>query len=328
MNKNGFTLIELLAVIIILSLLVLLTSTAVTKIVKDSKQELSSTQIATIESTAKLWGADNLDKLPDAGECGYVTLEDLKEFGYIDSNIIDPNSNSNISDELLIKLTTTLSSYGVPITNYEVNPESVEGCKHSPIICELDEGYTSKNVGAKYTCNLDIEREFYVLENNSESKKISLIMDKNYSDSYVPITTSWCTDGESDNTTCKNINATGSAAPEGKDYIGHITEVFDTLGITVSFPTASQIALADGKNYLNYPLLSQSWLYGNLNSSSVPYGYWTASPNDDYINIAWYVSYGGYLSGDFAHNDFDIDVNIDTRYGVRPVITISKSLLD
>lgn len=130
MNKKGFTLVELLAVVIILALLALLTSTAVTKLVKDSKEDLYNTQIALIKSAAESWGADNLLDLPDSGECSYLTLADLKGYGLIDSDITDPRNNEPFSDDLKIKITTTLSSYGKPVTDFEVNPESIDGCSH------------------------------------------------------------------------------------------------------------------------------------------------------------------------------------------------------
>lgn len=128
MKDKGFTLVELLAVVIILALLALLTSTSVTKIVKNSKKELSDTQIKLIESAAKTWGADNLNILPPAGECSYLTLRDLKEYGLIDSKVIDSNTNKELSDNLKIKITTTTNSYGNSITNYEVNPSNVSTC--------------------------------------------------------------------------------------------------------------------------------------------------------------------------------------------------------
>ena len=311
MNRRGFTLIELLAVIIILSLLALLTSTAITNIVRDSKQELSDTQISLIETAARLWGADNLDKLPDAGECGYLTVEDLKEFGLIDSNLIDPKTNENISDNLYIKITSTLSSYGVPVISYEVDPESVEGCKHSAQICSLVEG-SSKVVGSEYNCTLDKDRTFYVLENNPSSDNISLIMDRNFTDDYVPLKTAWCTDGGDDNRTCKNINTTGNQALEGKDYIGHITEVFNRLEATVSFPTKDQLYNANNGSMSNLPV----WLYTYLNNA----GYWTSSA---YISSNSYCVVSGPSGGVITNS---LSRNID--YGLRPVITIPKSLLD
>lgn len=130
MNKKGFTLVELLAVIIILSLLALLASTAVTKIVKDSKKDLSNTQLELIKSAAEVWGADNLSQLPSSGECGYLTLEDLQKSGSIDSNIINPETNEVISPDLKIKVSTKNNYYGNPKITYEVNPDSIEGCSH------------------------------------------------------------------------------------------------------------------------------------------------------------------------------------------------------
>ncbi|MBQ9071572.1 MAG: prepilin-type N-terminal cleavage/methylation domain-containing protein [Bacilli bacterium] len=131
MNKKGFTLIELLAVIVILALLALLTTTSITKLVKDSKKDLSDIQIASIKSAAEAWGAENLGLLPDAGECKYMTLLTLKVNGLIDSNIIDPNTNENISNDLKIKISTIKNS-GKDIVSYEINPQTIEGCKYIP----------------------------------------------------------------------------------------------------------------------------------------------------------------------------------------------------
>ena len=126
--RRGFTLVELLAVIVILALLALLTSTAITKIVKDSKQTLSDTQLALIKSAAEMWGADNLDKLPDAGSCSYLTLQKLKDEGLINSSVVDAKTNEEISNDLKIKISTTTTPSGKQIVNYEVNPSSLDGC--------------------------------------------------------------------------------------------------------------------------------------------------------------------------------------------------------
>ena len=66
---------ELLAVIIILSLLALLANTSVTKVVKDSKVDLYNIQIENIKLAAESWGADNLYKLPNSGECKYLIMD-------------------------------------------------------------------------------------------------------------------------------------------------------------------------------------------------------------------------------------------------------------
>ena len=130
-HNNGFTLVELLAVIIILSLLALIASTAVTKLVADTKSDLSDTQMTLIKSAAESWGAENLTLLPSAGECKYLTLGELKEAGLMDSKIIDPKTNEELSDDFKVKITGTLNKHDKLIIDYEVNPESVEGCSEA-----------------------------------------------------------------------------------------------------------------------------------------------------------------------------------------------------
>ena len=150
MNKKGFTLVELLAVIIILSFLALLAGTAVTKLLRDSKEELYNTQIISIKSAAEAWSADNLKKLPSAGNCSYLTLSDLKKYGLIDSSIINPKTNKEFSNDLKIKISTTLGNYSTTITNFEVDPESVAGCK-GVYTCTLVSGDGTK-VGDEISC--------------------------------------------------------------------------------------------------------------------------------------------------------------------------------
>ena len=174
----------------------------------------------------------------------------------------------------------------------------------------------SFNYGDEYTCQVgdSYSNTFFVLGNSGDN--VSLIMKENYTDSYVPQTLAWCTDGGSDSTTCKNISTTGSDAPEGKDYLGHIKEIFNKEGVTVSFPTYNQL-----KNVS--PDTMPTWLYDYLNNTTHPvsklYGYWTITPRDIASSLAWFVnSYG---------NVYTNSVDSASWYGVRPVITISKSLI-
>ena len=60
--------------------------------------------------------------------------------------------------------------------------------------------------------------------------------------------------------------------------------------------------------------------YGCNVEDSSNYGYWTSSPVHDSTNVAWRLIRGGTL-----HSDF---VNIEIHGGLRPVITISKSILN
>ena len=317
--KKGFTLIELLAVIVILAIIALIAVPIVLNIINDARESGYKRSIDNYGKAVEQAIATYQINHPNEEIKGLYKAEDDK---LIDSATGDPIEGLSINydgSRMSSKRVVVYENGTIYMSGCSVGGHSVVDYTYGTPLCELQDG-TSKEVSSKYICHLDKDRIFYVLENNKSSENISLIMDRNFTDSYVPVTTAWCTDGGSNNTTCKNINTTGETAPEGKDYIGHITEVFNNSEVTVSFPTASQVALADGKNYLDYPTLSQSWLYGNLNSSSAPYGYWTASPRVDGSNHAWLVSYNGLV--------FNYNVSNDNYTGVRPVITISKSLLD
>lgn len=96
MNKKGFTLAELLAVLVILSILALITTTAVMKIIKSSRDKLYDDQIKLIEKASEKWALDNSDLV------GYTTpyclsMDDLLKSGHIEKDtLIDPRDESDI----------------------------------------------------------------------------------------------------------------------------------------------------------------------------------------------------------------------------------------
>ncbi len=71
----------------------------------------------------------------------------------------------------------------------------------------------------------------------------------------------------------------------------------------------------------SYDISLPRYLYQNLYTDekpSLPSGYWTLSSNASYSYYAWDVGYGGSVGYDSVSSEYD--------YGVRPVITVSKSL--
>ena len=174
MNKKGFTLVELLAVIIILSLLGLLISTSVTKVVKDSKEDLYDTQIKLIKSAAEAWGADNLYDLPEAGNCKYLLLQDLKEYGLIDNNITNPKTNKLFSDNLIIRIDGKQNVMGLNNVTYEVDSTDIKDCEpiYNSLITEendttypwnIVEGlYKSTNHNHNTTSNMTFKFKLFV----------------------------------------------------------------------------------------------------------------------------------------------------------------------
>ena len=183
----------------------------------------------------------------------------------------------------------------------------------------------SFNYGDEYTCQVgdNYSNTFFVLENNTDT--VSLIMKENYTDSYVPKTLSWCTDGGEDNTTCKSINLTGSNASTGKDYLGHIKSIFNKDEVEVSFPSANQIGTSSRKPFSDSVINGLStWLHDYLDETIHPVagvkGYWTTTPRAAYSDEAWIVHYSGRLD--------KISVGFAGYYGIRPVITIPKFLIN
>lgn len=346
MNKKGFTLVELLAVVIILALLALITSTSVTKMVKDSKDELSETQIELIKTSAKTWGADNLDKLPSPGKCSYLTLGDLKEYGLIDSKVINASTNKEISDNLIIKLTTTTNSYGNPITNYEVNSNDISGCSHNlykkyengeEVYFDVKNGkactkreyenswdattqdYLNSKTGYNGikeetdTTNANSCLKFYAFNDNQETKIVNLLLDHNIGSS------SWSSNGSDEDGPVDLLSKLkletdswkGTEIPNNYRYISYKDQEYKARLITAQ-------EVADLVKIENFNENSTGNGYYNF-SSNVGYewlgnNYWTASVYNNGSGGAWLV--GTNLIGGNT---------ITSQSGVRPVIEVSKS---
>lgn len=99
-NKDGFTLIELTTVIVLIAILSALAAIPINNIIKNSKKELNESQKKQIVLAAQNWAIDNDDKLPKRGVNDAdvkITLEDLYADGYLDNDVIDLNSNTQIS---------------------------------------------------------------------------------------------------------------------------------------------------------------------------------------------------------------------------------------
>jgi len=344
MNKKGFTLVELLAVIIILSLLALLTNTAVTKLVKDSKDELSDTQIQLIQSAAEAWGADNLLKLPKAGECSYLTLENLQKYGLIDSSIIDPNTNDEISPDLKIKITTTTSEYGNTIISYEVNPDTVFGCKQIYDICEPVTGedlnykyvyysneehligeatYTTgtKSVGDAYRCQVN-ENDSYIFNiiGQDESGNYNLLLNHNLGHitadssesidailaSLTNLTDSWT------NLDKRTDSYTDSLSDTGVNY------TFDYAGYYARFIKTGE--LSEFAPLLGWSENSKPWI------SSIPKDVTTLIETDWMYVSSEITSLAGSDNG-FVITGLGCAVAncSGSMTGIRPVITVSEN---
>ena len=93
MNNKGFTLMEILGVITLLAILSTLIILSVNKSLKDSKETLYQQQIEEIKAAAGMWRTDNIEIIPDNDYC-IVSLQQLKDEGYIKKDIINPKTDA------------------------------------------------------------------------------------------------------------------------------------------------------------------------------------------------------------------------------------------
>ena len=93
MNNKGFTLMEILGVITLLAILSTLIILSVNKSLKDSKETLYQQQIEEIKAAAGMWRTDNIENTPDNDYC-IVSLQQLKDEGYIKGDIINPKTDA------------------------------------------------------------------------------------------------------------------------------------------------------------------------------------------------------------------------------------------
>ena len=136
MNNKAFTLVELLAAITILALLALITVPAVTKPIKDSKQNLYDTQLRNFKDAAKSFGAERMfSSLPSYDEqnkCLLIPLNNL-----IDEGLVEPNVKNPLTGDVFTS---------------EVNNNTIKG-----IVVKIDNQGTTSNkyVYSVYDCEKD-----------------------------------------------------------------------------------------------------------------------------------------------------------------------------
>ncbi|MBQ9011816.1 MAG: prepilin-type N-terminal cleavage/methylation domain-containing protein [Bacilli bacterium] len=104
--KKGFTLIELLAVLVLLSIIGLIAVPAISNILKTNGEKISESQKTLVEKAAKNWANANAFSLPGNSEEASITIESLKEEGYLENSDI-----KNIDDNSCVIIQNTSGKY-------------------------------------------------------------------------------------------------------------------------------------------------------------------------------------------------------------------------
>ena len=365
--KKGFTLIELLAVIIVLSVIVLITMPIVTTTIKNAKKGSAETSaenyIRAVELTISnlklnrkhvydgiytIDGDGNLigDKLPngklevdasgDKPTSGTIVIKGggVSETGTRlvmgDYNIKYKDGKLAISEPykgVLCKANTTKATALVWAGNADPSEESSYTREEVGLLAS--EATSKYDVGVTYTCEFgDGEQNtFYVLETSGDY--ISLIAGMNFGAPVAWVTKEdyLATGGtESDwNKGCELCGNTDLGPITANKTLKEKTSSWTKLDEDqVTLPTAYQVATAAGLTFDGSEELSNlpTWLDSYTKYTAGTRGYWTSTIYDLSVFQAWSVNFGKTLA--YKSNGFVINANY---YGVRPVITISKSNL-
>ena len=108
---KGFTLIELMGVITILAILSVITVVGVDKLLLNGKEDLYKNQIDIIELSTKNYLTDYPNLRPNDNESIVITLQELVDKGYIDSNINNPKTNEPFDLTTQIKITKNSNNF-------------------------------------------------------------------------------------------------------------------------------------------------------------------------------------------------------------------------
>ena len=104
MNKKAFTLVELLATIVIISILAIVSTTIIFKLISNSRKDIYKENIALLEKAAEKWALDNADDLDTGTYC--LNVNQLETDGYVTKDSMkDPREKNNKKIIGFIKIT-------------------------------------------------------------------------------------------------------------------------------------------------------------------------------------------------------------------------------
>ena len=324
MNKNkGFTLVELLAVIVILAIIALIATPIILNVINDAKEQAAKDSAhGYVDAVDKYIVSSEIDD--ESIEDGIYKVEDLNKKISVKGSIPDRGSieieNGSVkSYELEIdgylvsngevgKVSITKKFENGTVVYY--NPETKKKCEKA-----------NNTPGTKSGC-----MKWYVFNDKEGNATVNVILDHN--------------------TTSKvEYNSTGNNS-EMKEVKTALEKDTSTWKNTARLITANEVAKITGNTGFDATKLGQVWFYLDSNNQtqttnasnkskyawlfdytkectnygcnkqdSSTEGYWTSTRKIGETMI-WHVNREGFLS---AHG---MTLNC---YGVRPVITISKS---
>ena len=336
MKKKGFTLIELLAVIVILAVIALIATPAVLNIIEDSRKSAAEASVRNITNAAKthymlkMMEGESVSSIDLSGSVLTYDGDKAKKGNlaydangnvigkmYISGYCVEVNSDGTLAsdkiseDECTIEEPKIVTHVNGKVVYY--NPETNTKCDSSEAV---------STTGTKTGC-----MKWYAF-NDDGSDTVNLLLDHN-----TTATVAWAssrtnangpvevkTQLESDTSSWnKSINPRLIEASEIAKITGY--QNWNKKWYYLHDNTQTQYKGAAGTN-------KYAWLFDNTKNcttygcnvaDSSNYGYWTNTAYSGDSSSAWRVDFSGALS----YNN----VNAAGNAGVRPVITVSRSII-
>ena len=344
MKKRGFTLVELLAVIVILALIALIATPIILNVINDAKKEAAKDSfygyMDAIEKAIIVNDIDEEEGFPTPDSNGCYNLKELKE------KVNIKGTKPKIADDakVCLKEGTITSLTGVEVDDFTFNYEdkkltqtkngTTEDVKKYKVYTNGTEIYYNPETGKKCTTAVSTPgtksgcMKWYAFNDDDKSSKVNVILDHN-----TTAKVAWNSTGNNSemkeaanalktdtSNWKKDLNSRLIEANEVAKITGHQT--FDASKTGQSWfylDSNNQTQTASSTNKSKYAWLfdytDECTSFGCNKADSSTLGYWTSSPyKGNFIN-AWRVN-RGYLGSRIV---------TDTDYGIRPVITISKS---
>ncbi len=337
MDKNkGFTLVELLAVIVILALIALIATPIILNIINDAKKEAAKDSfygyMDAIEKAIIINEVEKKVDFPSPDSNGCYNLKELNE------KVNIKGTKPKIADDakVCLKEGTTTSLTGVEIDGFtfiydgkeltQTKNGTTEDVKKYKVYKNGTEIYYNPETGKKCTTAVSTPgiksgcMKWYAFNDDDKSSTVNVILDHNTTAKVVYNSTADALKTDTSNWK-SDLNPRLITANE----IAKITEhpTFDASKTGQSWfylDSNNQTKTANASNKSKYEWLfdytTGCTSYGCNKADSSTWGYWTSTPNKDDSTQAWLVYSDGSLYSLFV---------TCTDYGIRPVITISKS---
>ena len=362
MNKRGFTLIELLAVIVILAIIALIAVPIVLNMIENARRSAAKSS-----AYGYIQAIDDNNELYEMNEDYDLNIVEIKGTNIPVSSInLKIKGKKPTSGEVTIDAKGRVSSATLCINNYTVTYNGTEaevgskGCSnsssepaptptvHKPSVTKVS-GATHK--GIVYMNPTDLTEEctqsnsvsttgtktgcmkFYIFDDSGDTYK--MILDHNttalvayntkqpyyveYSQASIKSTVDSDTTGWVGSSRLITANEIATIT-NTTTYDGSTSKWFYFNGTGDNKHTQASSSQGDNEYAWLFDYTNGCESYGCNTADSSTSGYWTSSSVSDRSGNAWSVHSRGRLNYILGSSD--------VTYGVRPVITINKSVLD